>query len=361
MSSLIFVVFSSKRPARVPAVRLLVGETAFREVRWWVGTGDAASYRRAGALHVRESGDLCATMAFGIRTANTTEQPVVRMADDLRVLFCALGLPAHVDQPVRAAVGAARLRRAHLGGHAPGCCPSGGRLADCRSPDSAGGAGAQLPSFLHDGLHDSGPPLNFPIEFHDDVKMKCDYNVIASTLAAVGAVCRLNRFTVDAPHYRVGGASTAADRWSSDRKAARWLIRRFGAGVFRLNPRRGGGTTQVLFSGLTLLTRSALGGSVAELHTALSAAMEPTKLTRAQAQAAIGARLQLTPTQIKRSRALKPSLTKSRARRGACVRGVKRAAGRKPHGSRAMTMAERQRIARARKALCAKVRELRNL
>ena len=205
------------------------------------------------------------------------------------------------------------------------------------------------------------PPLNFPIEFHDDVKMKCDYNVIASTLAAVGAVCRLNRFTVDAPHYRVGGASTAADRWSSDRKAARWLIRRFGAGVFRLNPRRGGGTTQVLFSGLTLLTRSALGGSVAELHTALSAAMEPTKLTRAQAQAAIGARLQLTPTQIKRSRALKPSLTKSRARRGACVRGVKRAAGRKPHGSRAMTMAERQRIARARKALCATVGELRHL
>ena len=268
----------------------------------------------------------------------------------------------HVDQQEWAAIGDGRLRSAHLGGHAPGCCPSGGRLVDCRSPNSAGGAGGQLPSFLHDGLHDFGSPLHFPIEFHDDVKMKCDYNVIASALAAVGAVCRLNRFTVDAPHYRRGGASTAADRWQSDRKAARWLIRRFGAGAFRLNPRRGEGTTQVLFSGLPLVKRLALGSSsVADLHVALAAAMKPTKFRRAQAQAALGAARLLTPTQIKRSRVLRPNLAKSRARRGACLGGAKRVPGRRPQGLKAMTMAERQRIARARKALYVTVRKLRRL
>ena len=206
------------------------------------------------------------------------------------------------------------------------------------------------------------PPLHFPIEFHDDVKMKCDYNVIASALAAVGAVCRLNRFTVDAPHYRKGGASTAADRWQSDRKAAHWLIRRFGAGAFRLNPRRGGGTTQVLFSGLPLVKRLALGSSsVADLHVALAAAMKPTKLTRAQVQAALGARLPLTPTQIKRSRSARPILAKKRAQRGACVGGAKHVPGRRPQGLKAMTMAERQRIARARKALRVAVQKLRRL
>ena len=157
------------------------------------------------------------------------------------------------------------------------------------------------------------------------------------------------------------GASTAADRWLSDRKAARWLIRRFGAGAFRLNPSRGGGTTQVLFSGLPLVKRLALGSSsdcsVADLHVALAAAMTPTKFTRAQAQAALGARLPRSPTQYRgRSARLK-----KRAQRGAFVGGAKRSAGRRPQGLKAMTMAERQRIARARKALCVAVRELRRL
>ena len=62
------------------------------------------------------------------------------------------------------------------------------------------------------------PPINFLVDFCTAVHTKMDCNVIAAALAAVGAVCRMNRFCVDARHHTRGGAGRGAERRKQDEK-----------------------------------------------------------------------------------------------------------------------------------------------
>ena len=173
------------------------------------------------------------------------------------------------------------------------------------------------------------PPLSFPVDFHPDVQHKLDYHVIASALAAVGAVCRLNRFSVDAGHYAAGGAGSRDARRKSDLRACRWLQRRWGAAAFRVNSQR---EAQVIFRGDQLLERASM--RLPALHSELHAATLPTQWSGLRDSAAIKAAIGAAARRAK-----------SKAKAGAVCRG------RSPWGKCAMTAAQRQRLHRARTAL----------
>ena len=126
------------------------------------------------------------------------------------------------------------------------------------------------------------PPLNFPIDFHPDIQHKLDYHIIAAALAAVGAVCRLNRFSVVARHYTAGGAGRGDARRKSEHRACRWLQRRWGIKAIRLNSKR---EAQIILRGPQLLERAAMR----ELHTELYAATAPMKRSAKEIHAALAA------------------------------------------------------------------------
>jgi len=176
------------------------------KVRWLVGLGEKVQYMKAGASHVVEIGDLCNVMAFGIDLANTSQTPVVLLSDDIRGFFAFVGSPAKWTSPwhgsrlkisdfTRRILARMRQVAAPLGGVA--CCSNA--RSQLQAPEVSYNHFFTMDFMVLD------PPINFLVDFHPDVQHKLDYNIIASALAAVGAVCRLNRFSIDAHHNTAGG------------------------------------------------------------------------------------------------------------------------------------------------------------
>ena len=331
-------VFSSRRPQNVAQMKAHLGND-FGQVRWLVGLGQKLQYMKAGALNVVEVGDLCKVMAFGIDLANSRKKPVVLISDDIGGFFAFVGSPANWASPWHGCrlglsdytariLAAMRQVAAPLGGVA--CCPNARN--QLQSPE------VSYCSFFTMDFMVFDPPLSFPVDFHRDVQHKLDYHVIASALAAVGAVCRLNRFSVAAGHYAAGGGAGSRDaRHKSELRACHWLQRRWGAAAFRVNSQR---EAQVIFRGCQLLERANM--RLPALHRELLAATLPTQWSGLRDSAAIKAAIGAAARRAK-----------SKAKAGAVCRG------RSPWGKCAMTAAQRQRLHRARTALRDVVCELR--
>ena len=128
-----------------------------------------------------------------------------------------------------------------------------------------------------------GPPFRLVLHCDARVNVNVDCHLSASVLAAVGAVCRLNRFSIDAGHYAAaGGAGSRDARLKSDLRACRWLQRRWGAGAFRMHSQR---QAQVIFRGCQLVERASV--RLPALHRELQAAMVPTKSSGIRDSAAV--------------------------------------------------------------------------
>ena len=326
-------VFSTGRARNVAKVNAHAGAEA-ANLRWLVGFGEKTGYTRAGAAKVQEVGNLCRVMAFGIEHANKTKKPVVLVSDDVRGFFALVGPPSRWTCKNGRRLALSDFTARILASMRQVAAPLGG--VTCTN-DPRVQLAMPWVSYSHFFTMDfmvMDPPINFPVETHTDVQHKLDYGIIAAALAAVGAVCRLNRFSVDAPHFTTGGAGKLATRRESDKRACSWLIRRWGAKAFRLNPLRDVGDTQVIFSGKAILEKA--DKRLPALHAALYTAMAPTKLQHKDRVAAMGARM------------VRAAL------------GAKAIAGQNPRGKSRMTEAQRQRLHRARKALREVVRELRS-
>ena len=322
-------VFSSRRPQDVLQMKAHLGND-FGQVRWLVGLGEKVQYMKAGAFNVVEVGDLCKVMAFGIDLANSSKKPVVLIADDICGFFAFVGSPAKWGSPWHGCrlglsdytariLAAMRQVAAPLGGVA--CCPN--------ARNQLQSSEVSYCSFFTMDFMVFDPPLRFPVDFHPDVQHKLDYHVIASALAVVGAVCRLNRFSVHAGHYAEGGAGSRDARHKSDLRACRWLQRRWGAAAFRVNSRR---EAHVIFRACQLLERADM--RLPALHRELEAASVPTQWSGTCDSTAIMAAIGAAARRAK-----------GKAKAGAVCRG------RSPWGKCAMTAAQRQRLHRARTAL----------
>ena len=265
-------VFSSRRPHSVGPMKVHLGN-ASGKTRWLVGTGERAQYMKAGALNVMEIGDLCNVMAFGIDLANTKKTPDVLNSDDIRDFFAFVGSPAKWTSPWHGCkLGLSDFATRVLAAMRQVAAPLGGVACTANAAVQLQAPEMSYHHFFTMDFMVFDPPINFPVAFHSDAQHKLDYHIIASALAAVGAVCRLNRFSIDARHHNAGGAGSGDARRGSDFRACRWLQRRWGADAICLYAQR---AAQVVLRGRQLVQRACV--RLPALHQDLYAATVPTK------------------------------------------------------------------------------------
>ena len=159
----------------------------------------------AGASNVEEVDNLVNVMAFGIGRANQTKKPIVLIADDVRGFFAFVGPPAKWTSHHGRKLGLSDFTGRILAIMRQVAAPLGGVACTANPRVQLLAPEVSYSHFFTMDFMIFDPPINFPINVHMDVQLKLDYHVIASALAAVGAVCRLNRFSIDAPHHTAGG------------------------------------------------------------------------------------------------------------------------------------------------------------
>ena len=370
MADIIHVVFSKGRPEAVDQMRTLLGDVVFEKTHWFVAHGQRSAYQVAGAHLVQETGDLCHTVQCAINMTNKNKKPLTFMSDDVRGFFCKRGDPASWPnwRGRQLAVGsfsseilkAMRQVGTPMGAVYHMACP---RFQ------------LTMPSFSYHHFCNldflvMDPP--FPLHLHHDVRvnMKVDYHLSASVLAAFGATCRLNRLSIDAPHYKQGGAGDKKEREKGDADAAKWLKEHWGPGpgpskkiygssevVFHDNKMRSG-NRQVLMRGEPLLRKC--DSRLEQLHKNLQQALLSTKMTTEQVKIALERRKTSKKLAIgSRHSAKKKWRTYKRSERGTSTQGRARTAGRLALGKVRATMQERQALSRARQELRKVVLELR--
>ena len=366
MTQFIHAAFSKSRADAVERMQELVGDAVFKKTHWFVADGERSAYLDAGAFFVQETGDLCHTVQHAIDMANTKKKPLALMSDDVRGFFCKQGDPA--------AWPSWRGRQLAIGNFASQILqamrqvgtPLGGvyHMAAARTqllmPTVSYHHFCNLDFLVLD------PP--FPLQLHCDarVNVKVDYHLTASALAAFGAICRVNRLSIDAPHYRTGGAGTMKERKKSDKAAAKWLMKhwapsKFKKVVFRQNLQRSG-NWQVSMCGTPLLRQC--DSRLEELHRALHKAGVSSKMCKKDVKRAI--KRCKVATSRKKKLAIGSGRTKKkdwhtykRLERGTSTTGPIRRAGRLAAGKASLTMKTRQALSRARRELRKVVLELR--
>ena len=201
------------------------------------------------------------------------------------------------------------------------------------------------------------PPFPLKLLCEPQVNCKVDYHLTASTLAAFGAVCRLNHLSIHAPHYQPGGCGTAPQRRKADEAAAKWLQRHWtsqsGEQVFVPNMQRAG-NPQVLMCGRGARLLDQCDSRLPDLHKRLWQAMGPSKFTRAAITKllAVGSKARVGVGSSKaRVGSNRDGRSRKRKSRGTTTSGARRRAGRLKHGSRPLPVAARQQLSRARAAL----------
>ena len=363
MAQFIHVVFSKGRADAVEQMRELVGDAIFKRTHWYVAHGDQSSYVDAGACLVQETGDLCHTVQCAIDLANAKKKPVAFMSDDVRGFYCKEGDPAvwPTWRGRQLAIGSFALKilqAMRLVGTPMGAVY---HMAAARVQ-------LAMPAFSYHHFCNLDflvldPP--FPIQLRCDalVNMKVDYHLTASVLAAFGAVCRVNTLSIDAPHYRSGGAGTMEERYKSDKDAAKWLMKHWPPfekqPVFRQNLQRKG-NFQVIMDGKPLLNQC--DRRLDKLHANLRTALAITKRNSREVRRAIKRKKQ-APSQ-KRQRLAVGSLKdqwrlQKRAQRHTLVVGALRRVGRLAAGKAKMDLQARKQLSRARQRLRKVICELR--
>ena len=363
MDKFVHVVFSKGRPGRVARIQKLVGDALFKELRWLVGHGDRVMYVQAGAHFVTETGDLCHTVQWAINMANRLKRPVTFMADDVRGFYVKMGdprtWPTQQGQTRSLVQFASRIMVAmrQVG------APLGGVYQQSSSRTQLTMPYASYHHFCILDFIVLEPP--FPVQLVCDPQVNCkvDYHLTASTLAAVGAVCRLNHFSIDAAHYQEGGCGTAPQRCKADAAAAKWLQRHWklqsGAQVFIPNTQRTG-NCQVLMRGERWLL-SGCDARLPDLHKRVKEAMSPSAYESWAVLAKHLRRQSLAVGSKTGSKTRNPERSRKRKSRGTTKLGVRRKAGRLQHGATQLLEVERQRLSRARTELRKVVHELRQV
>lgn len=351
MGKFAHVVFSKGRPEVVQRIRQLVSESVFKELRWFVGNGDRNMYQEAGAISVKETGDLCHTVQQAIDLANDLKRPVTFMADDVRGFYVKMGnprtWPTSQGQTRTLVQFASRILAAmrQVGAPLGGVYHMSSARTQLLMPYA---------SYHHFCILDFlvfEPPFPLKLLCEPQVNCKVDYHLTASTLAAFGAVCRLNHLSIHAPHYQPGGCGTAPQRRKADEAAAKWLQRHWtsqsGEQVFVPNMQRAG-NPQVLMCGRGARLLDQCDSRLPDLHKQLLQAMLPFKFTQAVITKllAVG-----SAARVGSSKARVGSTARKRQTRGTTTSGARRRAGRLKHGSRPLPVAARQQLSRARAAL----------
>ena len=360
MGKFAHVVFSKGRPEVVQRIRQLVGESVFKELRWFVANGDSKMYQEAGAISVKETGDLCHTVQQAVDLANDLKRPVTFMADDVRGFYVKMGAPrtwpSNQGQTRTLVQFASRILEAmrQVGAPLGGVYHMSSARTQLLMPYASYHHFCILDFLVFD------PPFPLKLICEPQVNCKVDYHLTASTLAAFGAVCRVNHLSIDAPHYQKGGCGTAPQRRKADEAAAKWLQRHWtsqsGEPVFVSNKRRAG-NSQVLMCGRGRCLLDQCDPRLEYLHKRLWQAIGPFKFTRAAITKllAVGSKARSSKARVGSSR----ELSKKRRTRGTTTSGPRRGAGRLMHGSRPLPMAARQQLSRARAALRKVVLEIR--
>lgn len=369
MPEFIHVVFSKGRPDSVERTRTLVGDDVFRKMHWFVGHGQRSAYLEVGAHAVKETGDLCHTVQRAIDMTNAKKKPLTFMSDDVRGFFCKHGDPnAWPTWRGRQLAIGSFAHRILLAMRQVGT-PLGGvyQLAAARTqllmPVASYHHFCNLDFLVMD------PP--FPLHLHHDarVNMKVDYHLTASVLAAFGATCRMNQMSIDAPHYRPGGAGSMKEREKGDAVAAKWLQTHWAppkskqlcgsnasTNVFVQNNNRAG-NCQVIMNGKPLLKQC--DSQLVDLHAKLHAAALSTRMTKGEVKKLSKRRQNaFRKLAIGSGRGKKWRMYK-RSERGTALQGPTRRAGRITFGKSKSTMKDRQAISRARQNLRNVVLELR--
>lgn len=344
-----------------------MGDEVFKKMHWLVAHGERSVYLEVGAHRVQETGDLCHTVQHAIDMANAKKKPLTFMSDDVRGFFCKQGngksWPNWRGRQLAFGSFAFRILQAmrQVGTPMGGVYQMASPRVQLSMPNVSYHHFCNLDFLVMD------PP--FPLELYHDarVNMKVDYHLTASVLAAFGAICRMNRLSIDAPHYQAGGAGSLKEREKGDAAAAKWLqtywapSKSGGRGsetIFSPNTKRSG-NCQVLMHCKPLLRRC--DSRLEQLHKNLLQASWSTRMSSEDVKRVSTGwkKKKLAIGSGRKRKTTKKWRIYKRSERGTAMQGPTRKAGRIANGKSKSSMKDRQALSRARQDLREVVLELR--
>ena len=193
-------IISSGRPKRVPAMQEHLGRLAGIET-WYVGDGEAADYRYAGAKNVVEAGGLSASRNRALDVAFSMGMVCAQLDDDLTAVdWCGDGITKHRITLERA-IG---LVQAGLG--------NGAYFAGAAATDNAffmpKKDGKPVPISDHVLIVSSFSCVApNPLRFDEGMRLKEDFDMTIRHLKQFGKVARVNTVLAGFQHRtNLGGA-----------------------------------------------------------------------------------------------------------------------------------------------------------
>lgn len=220
-------VFSHLRAANVPKMTELVGE-----VTWFVGDGEGAAYRAAGAKAVVESGGLCRSRNAAIDAAQATGATCLQMSDDLTRIQVAVQGPTKViaqDAEFRHVVSLILQGMAQAGAKLGGAAPTNNPFyANVKKPVHASAF------IVGDFIVVDG---RCPLRFDEAMTLKEDYDYTLQHLMRYGAVARRDDVLLTFQHRTNAGGAVAARTPALEQENIAVLKRRWPQFIVD-NPRR---------------------------------------------------------------------------------------------------------------------------
>jgi hypothetical protein len=227
MSAPLVAVISARRPLAPEAMNVFLAD-APGPVRWYVGDGEAADYRAAGAADVEEAGDLVQARNSALRDAFAEGRACVQISDDLRRLHrhsAIGGGPAGLGEVIDAMSAA--------------CADTGATLAGLPPTDNEFYTPAD-PKYRH-GVFIVGDLIHVapsPQRFDRQLKLKEDYDFTLQHRNAAGAV-RVQTYLASFAHRDNRGGAVSYRTMEAEAEAIGYLMHKW-PGEFRLNHRRPG-------------------------------------------------------------------------------------------------------------------------
>lgn len=220
-------VISHARAANVAKMAALVGDAT-----WFVGVGEAAAYRAAGAKEAVESGPLCRSRNAAIDAACAVGAPCIELSDDLTRVQMAVQGPKKVEARdatfggvVARVLQAMAIADARLAGAAPTNNPF---YANVEKPINLG-------AFIVGDFIIVGADCQ--LRFDERMTLKEDYDFTLQHLATYGRVARCDDVLMTFLHRKNAGGAVEVRTTAEEQKNIAFLKARWPQFV-RDNPKR---------------------------------------------------------------------------------------------------------------------------
>jgi hypothetical protein len=222
MTEAYVAVISSGRARNVPTMQALAGDVP---LHWYVGDGEAGSYRYVGAEHVTEAGTLCVARNRALNDA--AGQVCVQVSDDLRKLGWAVDKTTVEKIGLGEAVGHLRRALDETGAHLAGAAPTANPFFSAPRIHSTAFIVGDLIAVV----------AGCDLRFDEQLRLKEDYDYTAQHLRAHGQVARVDQLMATFQHRTNRGGAVDYRTGQLEDEAIQILQRKW-PGCIRENPRR---------------------------------------------------------------------------------------------------------------------------